>query len=449
MGFGVEGKAVLEYLMKHGYHEVTVCDQNVDVKKHMPDGVSVRLGKEYLDNLTDFEVIFRSPGIKALEPAILGAKAAGALITSSTAYFMAHRPCRVIGVTGTKGKGTTCTLIYEMLRKEGLDAYLGGNIGESAIDFLDKVKKDSVAVLELSSFQLQDLTTAPEYAVLLNTTTDHLDYHVDRDEYMQAKESILANQKKDDFAVLNKDYEYVEYYLPLVKGHLRLVSGREKVKDGCFEDDGVIYHVEDGKEKKICEVDDIALIGSHNVENVMAAISVAKDLGVSDKNIVAVVKEFKGLPHRLEFASEVLGVKYYNDSFSTTPETSMAAVDSFKEPTVLIAGGFDKKLSYDEWAVKILTRPSLEVVILVGDNADILEGDLKAAEEKLGEAEGSPTKVLKRDDLREALITASEEAKKGGVVVMSPGSSSFDLYRNYKERGQRFRDEVKRLEAKK
>ncbi len=449
LGYGVEGKAMFKYLKKHGYHELTICDQNVDLKETMPDGVSVRLGPHHLEGLTDFEVLFRSPGIRYLDPGIQAAAAVGVEVTSSTAYFLNQAPCPIVGVTGTKGKGTTCILIFEMIQLGELDVYLGGNIGKPAVSFLDKVKGESVAVMELSSFQLQDMKDSPRYAVLLNTTVDHLDYHVDREEYMRAKESLLANQHDDSVAVLNKDYEYVEYYEPLVKGALRHVSVKEKVENGAYvkggEKDGEIIYVREGKEEKICNVEDVALMGAHNLENILPAVVIAKEFDVHTRHIKRVIKEFEGLPHRLELVKKVKGVRYYNDSFSTTTGTSMAAVDSFDEPTILIAGGHDKGLDYEDWAVKILTKPNLEVVILIGDTSGKMDQAIIEAEEKLGEAEGSPTKVVLRKDLEEAVLEAFALAKEGGVVVMSPAASSFDQFENYKERGKAFRKAVGKL----
>lgn len=445
LGFGVEGKAVLEYLVKHKYCNITLCDKNVELKREMPDGVSVRLGENYLENLTDFDVIFRSPGIKYLEPQVQSAVKNGVELTSSTAFFLDQAPCPIVGVTGTKGKGTTCTLIYEMLKKSSKHVYLGGNIGKPSIEFLDDVKGDSVAVSELSSFQLQDVKKSPRYAVLLNTTTDHLDYHVDRNEYLSAKESLLAHQGKDGVAVLNKDYEYVKFYSHLVKGKKCFVSVKEALKDGAYVKDGEIFYVSGGKKEKIMDVSDVALMGAHNLENVMPAITIAKEFGVKNSDIVHVIKTFEGLPHRLEFVKEVNGVRYFNDSYSTTSETSMAAVDSFDVPTVLIAGGFDKGLIYEKWALKILTKPSLEVVILIGNTAEKMEQAIIEAEGKLKEAEGSPTKVLRRTNLEEAVLEAYAQAKKGGVVVMSPAASSFDQFKNYKERGMKFMEMVKGL----
>ena len=446
LGFGVEGQAMLEYLHKHDYLDITVCDQNVDIEADLPQGVSSQLGKDvYMNGLDQFDVIFRSPGVRFLYPQVQSAIAMGKEMTSCIKFFMDQCPCPAVGVSGTKGKGTTSTLIHEILTRGGLKSYLGGNIGDPPIAFLDKLKVKDIAVLELSSFQLQDLEKSPKYAVLLNTTVDHLDYHVDAQEYMEAKDSLLAHQNENGVVVMNKDYEYSKYYKPLVKGKLFWVSRKAKVDDGAYTKDGYIYFCKKGACEKIIAISDIGLIGSHNLENVMPAIIIGKELGVSNKDIVAAIREFKGLPHRLEFVKEVGGVKYYNDSFSTTTETSMAAVDSFDNPTILIAGGSDKGLDYNEWAVKILTKPSLKTVILIGANADKLENSLVAAEAKLGSAVGSPTRILRKENLEEALIEAYVEAEEGWVVVMSPAAASFGLFKNYKERGEKFRAIVKTL----
>ncbi len=445
LGFGLEGKSLLKHLIKHGYSNITVCDQNVDLADKMPDGVSVRLGEDYLDNLDDFHVIFRSPGIKFLDPRIQKAIQTGSTVTSGTALFMDQCPCPIVGITGTNGKGTTSTLIFEILKKAGIDVYLGGNIGLPALDFIDELNGDSVAVLEMSSFQLQDLKKSPKYAVFLNTSSDHLDYHVDTEEYMQAKEGILTNQNSGSVAVLNKDYDYEKYYRPLVKGELREVTVKEKVKNGAYAEDGDVYYAMEGKAVRLMAAADVKLIGAHNLENVLPAIVIAKEFEVDDSVIVEVLSEFSGLPHRLEFVRELNSIRFYNDSISTNAATSMAAVDSFDEPTVLIAGGSDKGFDYDEWALKILTKSSLKTVVLVGGNADKLEKALVDAEPKLGEAEGSPTKIIKRTDFAEAVLDAYAEAEKGGVVVLSPAAASFDRFKDYKERGKVFREVVGKL----
>lgn len=446
LGLGVEGKAMLEYLIKHKYLDITVCDRNVNIKKDLPNGISSQLGEDvYLNNLDKFDTIIRSPGVKYLDPRIQEAKAIGKEVTSPTAFFLDQCPCPVVGVSGTKGKGTTATLIYMMLKEGKLKAYLGGNIGEPPIKFLDKLKKGNIVILEMSSFQLQDLEKSPHYAVLLNTTIDHLDYHADTNEYMMAKESLLSHQEKNSVSVMNLDYEYIKYYTPLTKGHVNFISRKRKVEEGAYEHNGVIYYCKKKKCEEIMKSNEIGLIGSHNLENVMPAIVIAKELGAPSNVIVKVAKKFKGLPHRLEFVKEIKGVKFYNDSFSTNPLTSMAAVDSFDVPTTLIAGGYDKGLSYDEWAVKILTKPNLHTVILIGDLAEKMEKELIDAEKKLGASVGSPTRILRRNSLEEAVLTAYMDSEEGSVVVMSPAAASFDMFHDYKERGKKFAEFVGRI----
>ncbi|MDA1060828.1 MAG: Mur ligase family protein, partial [bacterium] len=264
LGFGIEGRAMFDYLYKKGYKNLTICDQNLKLGEDFPKGVSVSLGPNYLNDLKELDIIFRSPGIPFLNSQIQSAKALGVELTSATKYFMDMCPCPVIGVTGTKGKGTTCNLIYEMLKKSGLSPYLGGNIGNPPVEFLDKLKGDDIVVLELSSFQLQDLEKSPRYGVILNTTSDHLDYHVDRDEYLHAKENLLTHQHKDCLAILNKDYEYHGFYSQLVKGRLKWVSVKGKV-DGAYVKGDSIYC----GDEKIADVSEVKLVGSHNLENIL------------------------------------------------------------------------------------------------------------------------------------------------------------------------------------
>jgi len=446
LGFGVEGKSLFDYLTKHGYSNITICDQNLNLEQDLPQGTSARLGVSYMDDLQGFEIIFRSPGIRFRDPKIQFAISQGAKVTSITGLFLDQCPCPVVGVTGTKGKGTTSTLIYKILKQAGKDVYLGGNIGEPPLIFLDKLTHDSIAVLEMSSFQLQDLKKSPRYSIFLNTTKDHLDYHEDVSEYMQAKESILTHQSKDSIAILNNDYEYSKYYKPLVKGHLYEISTKEELKNGAYVKDGDIYLQTDKELVNLMPTNQVKLIGAHNLENVLPASLITFLLGVEPQIIRKVVEEFTGLPHRLQLVTTKNDVRYFNDSFSTTPETSMSAVDSFDEPTVLIAGGFDKGLDYDEWALKILTKPSLQTVVLIGDLAPKMEGLIKEAEQKLGDAAGSPTKVFNcGHDFQKAFNAAVKHARPGGVVILSPASASFDMFKDYKDRGHQFEKLAKTL----
>lgn len=463
VGYGVEGKAMCQYLLAHSYGNITVLDQKTDLPGELPEGVSSSLGPDYLEGVEEFDIIFRSPGVKYLDPHIQMAKNAGKQVTSALDFFVDQCPCPIVGVTGTKGKGTTCTLIYEMLkaggRKAGVDLFLGGNIGNPPMEFLDQLNADCVVILELSSFQLQDIRKSPRYSVMLNTTEDHLDYHVDRDEYMMAKEQLLVHQHADNVAVLNQDYEYFKYYKPLVKGSLRTVSTKGRVENGAYVHQGGIFYIENGKTHNLAAVGEMKLIGAHNLENILPAVVIARELGVGEEAIAGVIRTFENLPHRLQFARELNGVRYFNDSYSTTPETSMAAVDSFDCDTILIAGGSDKGADYSEWAEKILTKPSLKTVILIGQTADKMEKALMEAEERLVAAGGGdaasgsglaggvlePTRILRRDNLEQAVIEAYSDAEDGSVVVMSPAAASFDQFKDYKERGNTFIAHARKL----
>lgn len=438
LGFGVEGRAVFDYLLAHNYVDLTICDINTDIKDEMPEGVSVRLGPKYLEQLTDFDVLMRSPGIPFLHPLVQSALAQGVEVTSPTDFFVQTCPCPIIGVTGTKGKGTTSTLIFEMLKRSRNNVFLGGNIGNPAVTFLDELDGESLVVLELSSFQLQDLKKGPKYAVMLNTTSDHLDYHADRDEYWRAKEQLLAHQSENSVVVINKDYDYSKYFAPVAKGAVKFISVKEPVENGAFLQEGMILYVKDEVEEEIAIEGEVALMGAHNLENILPSIVIAKELGVSNEDIRHVIKNFRGLPHRIEPCGEFEGVSFYNDSYSTTPETSIAAVDSFDIPTVLIAGGHDKGADYSEWAAKILSKKSLKKIILIGANREKMK-------EALVSAGGEKERLGFADTLGEAVKNGFETVKGNGAVVMSPAAASFDMFKNYKERGETFKQLVQEL----
>ncbi|MFA7662594.1 MAG: UDP-N-acetylmuramoyl-L-alanine--D-glutamate ligase [Patescibacteria group bacterium] len=430
LGFGVEGIATYDYLISKNITDITICDLNE--KAEIPVGAKSILGQNYLDSLESFEIIFRSPGIKFFDQKIQQAKNAGVEITSATKFFFENCPCKIIGVSGTKGKGTTSTLIYEILKNAGRDVYLGGNIGDPAIIFLDKLTPDSLVVLELSSFQLQDLEMSPQISVLLNTTQDHLDYHQDREEYLEAKSSLVRFQTKDDLAIFNSDYEYNERYAKLTPAEIKFVSSQTKT-NGAYQQAGKIYV----GNAEIVSISEIGLLGKHNWENVMPAILVAQRLGVDQQIIHSSITNFKGLPHRLELIREIDQVKFYNDSFSTNPETSIAGVKSFSVPLVLIAGGYDKGLDYTLWAQEISQSQNLKAVCLIGNLADKMNELLK---------NNSTLKIIKCSTLGEAVEKGYQElSDTGGVILLSPAAASFDMFKNYKDRGYKFIEAVSDL----
>ena len=452
MGAGVEGIALINFLFKKGFLDLTLFDERESLMG-IPDGVKTVLGKDAFEKIYDMEVLFRSPGIhkRRLETARLR----GIEVTSTTQYFFESCPGKVIGVTGTKGKGTTSTLIYEILKADGRDVYLGGNIGQSPLDFMDDLTSESWVVMELSSFQLHDLTISPHVAVVLRVSSEHLDYHEDTEEYRLAKSSICRYQGAGDLCVLNADYDYAPMFADVTLAKKMWVSRHNEVSVGAFVKDGAILYKgldEADGFKKILSVDKIDLLGDHNQENVMPASVVAKFLGVDDSTIHKAVYAFSGLKNRLEFVKEVDGVKYYNDSFSTTPETSISASYSFKKPVIMICGGSEKFSDFTEWGRELEKNRDLKAVLLMGVTADKMEEALEKAKNELmkNPTDGVylrdfPLKVYRIANLKEGVLMARDMAQKGDVVVMSPAAASFDQFANYKERGQKFRDFVGEL----
>jgi len=421
LGYGVEGQTTHEYLQKHGLKADVLDEKNVS---------------DYLQKVAGYDVVFKTPGISPLRPELVAAKRAGTLFTSQIEEFFDLCPCKVVGVTGTKGKGTTSTLIYDIMKASGEDVYLGGNIGVPAISFLDEVKPDSWVVLELSSFQLQTLNMSPHIAVVLNITSEHLDYHKDTEEYRQAKSSIVRHQTNDDYAVINDDYDVPRAFAKFSPATKYFFSRNHKV-EGCYvdESDQIILNVE-GEKTVVAKADELKLRGRHNLENVTAATLAGYLAGASIDATSKTVKAFRGLEHRLELVREISGVKYYNDSFSTVPETAIAALDSFTEPIILIAGGSDKKSDYTELGKRIATA-NVKAVILIGDMAEKIRASIP------GSFKGEIiTEITKMEDM---VAKASSLATSGDVVLLSPACASFGLFENYKDRGNQFKVAVKKL----
>jgi len=435
LGFGLEGQATFEYLARNGIN-AKICDQLnlADFIERNPRyrDCDLLLGEKYLNSLGDFDFVFKTPGISPLLPEIKIAEKQGTVFTSQIEEFFDLCPVPIIGVTGTKGKGTTSTLIYDMLKNAGRDAYLGGNIGIPAISFLDDLKENSIVVLELSSFQLQVLRKSPQIAVLLNVTSEHLDYHQDTAEYREAKANILKYQKSEDFALINADYE-VSLEMAKVSKAKKLYFSRYKEVNGCYvnDNDEIVLNY-DESERVLAGASELKLRGRHNLENATAAALAASVAGVSADVATYTLVNFTGLEHRLELVREVNNVKYYNDSFSTVPETAIAAIDSFSEPVVLIAGGSSKKSDYTELGKKIAAS-NVKAIILIGDTAEEIKASIPSFEGEI---------VLGLTRMSDVVAKAAQIAEIGDVILLSPASASFGLFTNYKDRGDQFKNSV-------
>lgn len=423
IGEGVEGNSSVEFLTRHSA-EVEIRDQ--------------KNGENYLEGLDSFDLIVRSPGIKISD---LRLKIKDeSKITSQTKLFFDLCPTKnIIGVTGTKGKGTTSTLIYEMLKAEGFDAYLGGNIGVPPFEFIEKLTPESWVVLELSSFQLQDLTKSPHIAVLLMITSEHLDYHKDVYEYIDAKRNILRHQESSDFAIVNRDYPASNESDIETQGKVYYVSRERTVDEGCFAMNEVLLNIK-GNSIPVIDTKEILLKGDHNHENVCAAVMAAYLAGVKVGTMNKVIKSFKGLEHRLELAGEINEVEYFNDSFSTTPETAIAAIKSFKNPEILILGGSSKNSNFEELGQVIGEAENIKAIIGIGEEWARIKEQIKNVRPETLIIEGA-------DSMEKIVLAASKLVLPGDVVLLSPACASFGMFKNYKDRGNQFKEEVMNLKT--
>ena len=443
LGLGVENFALLKYLMKKKVRrEITICDQRikkvlgekfVELNKLGKKSGYIfhwKLGKDFNKLLYEFDILFRSPGWPIFCSGIAEAKKKNKniIVSSPMKLFFDLCPTKnIIGVTGTKGKGTTSSLIYYILKKAGKKAWLGGNIGVAPFEFIDKIKKNNWIVLELSSFQLEDLHASPHIAVLTNFYSEHLapadpnnpNYHKTLAHYFDAKINILNHQRKKDYSVINSKFKIQNSHVPEWG---KLQSKIKNVKSK------IIFFTKSGMHSQ--------LPGEHNKENVAAAAEVAKIVGIKKNIIKKAVASFKGLEHRIEFAGRKNGIRYYDDSFATTPESSIIAMRSFDLPIILLGGGADKGSNFKEMAEEIKKRVKF-LILFNGIGSDRLNKELK----KIKYPEDN---ILFASSMKKAIAEANKKAFKNDIILLSPGCASFGVFRNYKERGNLFKAEIKK-----
>jgi len=415
LGFGNEGRAVFKFLKRERElkdKEVWILDKSEKVK--VPRGVRTKFGKDYLKDLSRFETIYRSPGVPYMSKELVVARKKGVKFSSATKLFFEKSRAPIIGVTGTKGKGTTSTLLKKILKAAKKDVYLAGNIGLPAVEILPKLKKTSLVILELSSFQLQDLNISPKISVVLEVFPDHQDSHKNLAEYYASKANAAKYQKPTDAVFFFGDKEKSRWVASYGKGKKMPVF-----PEGSLE----------------LDEEELKVRGPHNFRNAVLALAVAEYLGVPKKTAVRTIKNFCGLEHRLEFVRAIGNVKFYNDSASTNPHTSAAALRSFApHEAAIIMGGYDKGLDYSPTAKAIKeTQPKL--VVLFGANS-----------EKIYKAINKTKVPIKFAKNLSAAVHSAYAAVKGknvsGAVVFSPGAASFDMFRNYAHRGEELKKAV-------
>ena len=443
IGIGVSNVPLIKMLARLGAniiaHDKREQSQLGEVYEELLSiGVEFVLGEDYLKCIPDdVDYIFKTPGIRFDIPEIAEKVEKGAKLSSEMNLFFDLCPVPIIAVTGSDGKTTTTTLISELLKKEGYGCHLGGNIGISLVDKTESICENDKVVLELSSFQLHTMHKTPHIAVITNVTPNHLDWHIDLKEYEEAKKNIFLNQTNEDMTVLNYDNDVTRSFADLTKNYI-FFSRRNSLDNGICLNDNYIVLKENGEIKEtILDINKIKIPGMHNVENYMAAIAATLGM-VSVETIRYVAENFGGVPHRIELVRELEGVKYYNDSIASTPARTTAGLISFGDKKViLIAGGYDKKIPFDGFG-EIINK-QVKKLILVGATAPKIEKEVKNSKSYNG------LPVYMAENFENAVRTAKMVACEGDIVVLSPACASFDLFKNFEERGNIFKELVNSL----
>lgn len=444
IGLGVSNIPLLDYLHEKKAN-VTVFDQReIDsISKEIMDKITsydfkFSLGKNYLGKLKGFNLIFRSPSCLPTTPELKAESANGAIVTTEIEMLMEMAPCKIVGITGSDGKTTTTSLINSILKEAGYTTLLGGNIGTPLFTKLSEIKPDDILVLELSSFQLMGMNVSPDIAVITNITPNHLNIHKDYQEYINAKKNIFRFQDENGIVVLNYDNEITKKCEKEANGKVVFFSSKEKLDNGIIVDDKVIKKCDDKIRTHILNNNDIPLRGNHNFENVATAIAATKSLVDMDTAVKA-IKKFIPVEHRLELVKEIDGVKWYNDSVSSSPTRTIAGLKAFDEEIILIAGGYDKNLDYTPIAKPIIEK--VKGLILLGETS----GKIFDAVKSELEVQNTNLDIYMCDTLEETINIAKKIAKKGQVILFSPASASFDMFENFADRGNKFKKLVNAL----
>lgn len=444
LGIGVSNIPLIDYLYKHA-SIVTLFDKKEEEKidkavinKIKDYGMKLSLGENYLEKLTGFDIIFRSPSMRPDTPEIVKELERGAILTSEIELVIEMCPGTVIGVTGSDGKTTTTSLIYEILKENGKKCYLGGNIGIPLFTKIEEMDEETYVVLELSSFQLMTMKVSPKISVITNITPNHLDIHKSYDEYIEAKANIFKYQDEEGLLVVNYDNEITRNLAKKANGKVIYFSSKEKIENGIIVDDRIIKKAEDGLRRHILNTKNMVLRGMHNFEDACAAIGATSSI-VDIENQAKAIKDFKGVEHRLEFIRKIDNIKWYNDSIGSSPTRTIAGLNAFDEKIVLIAGGYDKHLDYTPIAKPIVEKVSS--LILIGQTADKIE---KAVRDEL-KAQRKTMNIYRVNTLEETAKVARDVAKLGEIVLFSPASASFDMFKDFMERGNKFKKIVQEM----
>ena len=455
IGAARQGAALARYLGKKGA-QITITDlrttEQLGSELASFQGYDIQwvLGSHPLNLIEDKDCVFVSGGVPLTNPLIVEARRNGIQVSNDSQLFFDEAPCKIIGITGSAGKTTTTTLVgrigtSEVAKNEkAYKVWVGGNIGNPLISYIEEMREEDIAVCELSSFQLELMVSSPQIAAILNITPNHLDRHGTMEAYIAAKANILAFQSKEDMAVLNREDVESWNLSHTVKGRL-FSFGKDKLPvgyEGTFlEDDNIMLSFQ-GKKIKVLNKKEVTLRGEHNLMNVLAACAIAATVGFSVEATAAGVRGFLGVAHRLELVRQLNGVQWINDSIATAPERTLAAIRSFNEPLILLLGGRDKKLPWQDLAKVIHER--VKHVVVFGEAGEMIARVIE--EQAKGNMESGALKSIQRcKSMQQAIEAAASIAQSGDVVLFSPGGTSFDEFKDFEERGERFREWVTKL----
>lgn len=439
VGIGVSNTPLIRFLLTLGAKVSAFDKKNEEqlgeiAKEFKEKGVNLVLGENYLDNLRGYEVIFKTPSMRIDSPYLRRAQENGAYITSEMEEFVRYCPAKIYGITGSDGKTTTTSLIYNILNQEGYKTWVGGNIGTPLFSQIEEVKPTDRVVLELSSFQLMTMKVSPEVCVVTNLSPNHLDMHKSMEEYIDSKKNIFKYQDNKGVLILNADNEITNSMINEAKGSVLRFSVKEVIEQGAYYKDGALYLADN----EVCKAEDIVIKGMHNVENYLAAFCALKE-DVSIETMKKVATTFKGVEHRIEFVREIQEVKYYNSSIASSPSRTLADIKVFGKPVILIAGGYDKQIPFEPLAEE--GYPYIKKLILLGDTKD----KIKAAFEKVKAEKNLELPIIMADTFEDAVEKAKIASEKKDVVILAPACASFDMFVNFEIRGMRFKEIVNSL----
>lgn len=441
IGLGVSNLPLLDYLYEKKA-QVTVFDERTidEISKEIVNkiteyGFEFSFGKNCLEKLQGFNIIFRSPSCLPTRKELQDESNRGAIVTTEVEMLMEMCPCKMIGVTGSDGKTTTTSMINAILQKAGYNTFLGGNIGTPLFTKLNEMKPEDIVVLELSSFQLMNMKISPDIAVITNITPNHLNIHKDYEEYIEAKKNIFKNQDENGILILNYDNDITRQCSKESNGKVVFFSSSTKLDDGFIVDEDIIKECEDKVRKHVLNTNEVILRGNHNFQNIATALAATKTLVDTDVAVDA-VKEFKPVEHRIEFIREIDGVKWYNDSASSSPTRTLSGINAFKENIILIAGGYDKNLEYEPLAKPVVDKVS--TLILIGQTAEKIFDVVKEESDR----QNKKINIYMCDSLEQTVQLAKKSARKGDIVLFSPASASFDMFKDFADRGRKFKELV-------